>query len=113
MRETSLGLVPDLTGTHPLVRVVGYPQALEICATGRWVDAAEALRLGLATSVVEPDALDASVTTLVSSLLAAPAGAVRSTKAVLRGAVVNDPETQRRLERETQVPLIRGMLGTP
>jgi enoyl-CoA hydratase/carnithine racemase len=94
------------------VRVVGYPRALEICATGRWVDAQEALRLGLATSVVEPDALDDAVSTLVSALLAAPAGAVRSTKAVLRGAVGNDPVAQRRLERETQVPLIRGMLGT-
>ncbi len=112
MRETSLGLVPDLTGTHPLVSVVGYPRALEICVTGRWVEAEEALRIGLATTVVEPDALDDAVSTLVSALLAAPAGAVRSTKAVLRGAVVNDPVAQRRLERETQVPLIRGMLGT-
>ena len=34
MRETSLGLVPDLTGTHPLVALVGYARALEICATG-------------------------------------------------------------------------------
>jgi enoyl-CoA hydratase/carnithine racemase len=111
MRETSLGLVPDLTGTHPLVRVVGYPRALEICATGRWVDADEALRIGLATSVVEPDALDETVTGLTAALLAAPLTAVRATKSVLRGAVVNDPAAQRRLERETQVPLIRGMLG--
>ena len=112
MRETSLGLVPDLTGTHPLVRVVGYPRALEICATGRWVGAEEALQLGLATSVVEPEALDDAVTTLTTALLAAPVSAVRATKAVLRGALVNDPSAQRRLERETQVPLIRGMLGT-
>jgi enoyl-CoA hydratase/carnithine racemase len=111
MREASLGLVPDLTGTHPLVRVVGYPRALEICATGRWIDAAEALRLGLATSVSEPDDLDRAVEELVSALLAAPADAVRATKSVLRGALVNDVPAQRRLERETQVPLIRGMLG--
>ena len=37
MRETSLGLVPDLGGTAPLVRLVGYARALEICATGRFV----------------------------------------------------------------------------
>ena len=61
MRETSLGLVPDLTGTHPLVRAVGYARALEICVTGRWVDAAEALSLGLATSVTEPEGLDDAV----------------------------------------------------
>lgn len=111
MRETSLGLVPDLTGTHPLVRAVGYARALEICVTGRWVDADEALRLGLATSVVAPDALDAAVSGLTAALLSAPVDAVRATKSVVRGAVGNDPPSQRRLERETQVPLIRGMLG--
>src|SRR2546421_2713998 len=37
MRETSLGLVPDLTGTKPLVELVGYARALDICATGRFV----------------------------------------------------------------------------
>ena len=111
MRETSLGIVPDLTGTHPLVRTVGYPRALEICATGRWVDADEALRLGLATSVVEPDELDDAVGDLASALLSAPSAAVRATKRLLRGALVNDVPGQRRLERETQVPLIRGMLG--
>jgi enoyl-CoA hydratase/carnithine racemase len=110
MRETSLGLVPDLTGTHPLVRAVGYQRALELCGTGRWVDAQEALRLGIATTVVEPDALDDAVSGLVAALLAAPATALRSTKKVLRGALTNDPESQRRLERETQLPLIRGML---
>jgi enoyl-CoA hydratase/carnithine racemase len=44
MKETGLGLVPDLTGTHPLVDAVGYSRALEICLTGRWVEAASASR---------------------------------------------------------------------
>ena len=52
MRETSLGLVPDLAGTAPLVRLVGYARALEICATGRAVHADEAVRLGLAQVAV-------------------------------------------------------------
>ena len=111
MRETSLGLVPDLGGTYPLVALVGYARALGMCVTGRWVDAAEALRLGLATSVVEPDALDDAVAELTAALLSAPASAVRATKSVLRGALVNDVHAQRRLERETQLPLIRGMIG--
>ncbi|HSN06237.1 MAG TPA: enoyl-CoA hydratase/isomerase family protein [Candidatus Angelobacter sp.] len=111
MRETSLGLVPDLGGTYPLVALVGYARALEMCATGRWVDAAEALRLGLATSVVEPEALDDAVAEVTAALLSAPASAVRATKSVLRGALVNDVRGQRRLERETQLPLIRGMIG--
>ena len=52
MAEVSLGLVPDLGGTKPLVDLVGYARALEICATGRRVGAAEALAMGLANLVV-------------------------------------------------------------
>jgi enoyl-CoA hydratase/carnithine racemase len=57
MAETSLGLVPDLTGTLPLVRAVGYARAAEICLTGRRVAAEEALRIGLVNSVVGLEAL--------------------------------------------------------
>ena len=39
MKESALGLVPDLTGTKPLVESVGYARALEICATARMVGA--------------------------------------------------------------------------
>lgn len=46
MAETSLGLVPDLGGTHALRALAGYSRALEICATGRQVAAAEAARIG-------------------------------------------------------------------
>lgn len=73
MRETSLGLVPDLTGTHPLVGLVGYARALEICATGRFVHADEAVRTGLANLAVPADELDGTVTDLAAALLAAPA----------------------------------------
>src|SRR5215216_137937 len=52
MKEPALGLVPDLTGTRPLVEIVGYSRALEICATARHVLADEARELGLATAVV-------------------------------------------------------------
>lgn len=108
MRETTLGLVPDLTGTYPLVRTVGYSRAVELCATGRWVDADEALRLGLATAVVPAEELEAATAALVASLLAAPEAALRATKAVLRAAVgAPDAPTQRRTEREAQVPLLR------
>lgn len=109
MKEPSLGLVPDLTGTHPLVRAVGYGRALEMCATGRWVGADEAVAWGLATSV-QPD-LDAGVESLVASLLGAPEASLRATKKVLRGALVHDAPAQRRYERETQVALLRGLLA--
>lgn len=111
MRETTLGIVPDLTGTHNLVRLVGYSRALEICATGRWVPVEEAAALGLANLVVGPDVLDAAVHDLVGTLLAAPAAAVSATKALLRQAVDTPADTARRAERETQVGLIRALVG--
>ena len=59
MREPELGLVPDLTGTKPLVDLVGLPRALEICVSARTIDAAEARELRLAEWVVSGDDLDA------------------------------------------------------
>ncbi|KAB8157495.1 enoyl-CoA hydratase/isomerase family protein [Streptomyces sp. 3MP-14] len=102
MRETSLGLVPDLGGTHPLVGLVGYGRALEICATGRAVHAAEAERIGLANLVVPADQLAAATDDLVAALLAAPRGALIETKALLRAATHQDYDTQRAAERAAQ-----------
>jgi len=42
IKEPALGLVPDLTGTKPLVEIVGLPRAIELCLTARTLDAAEA-----------------------------------------------------------------------
>ncbi|MFD9862757.1 enoyl-CoA hydratase/isomerase family protein [Streptomyces alboflavus] len=111
MRETSLGLVPDLTGTHPLVSLVGYARALEICATGRFVQAAEAERIGLANLVVPGDQLDAAAQDLAAALLAAPRDAVIETKALLQGAVGRSYEEQRRAERAAQARRLRDLAG--
>nr|BFE80219.1 hypothetical protein GCM10020093_028200 [Planobispora longispora] len=54
MKEPALGLVPDLTGTKPLVDLVGVSRAVEICLTARVVGAEEAAGLGLAALVVAP-----------------------------------------------------------
>jgi enoyl-CoA hydratase/carnithine racemase len=112
MAETSLGLVPDLGGTAPLVQAVGYPRALEICLTGRRVGAAEAERLGLATLVVPADDLDAAVADLVAALLAPPRAAVTETKALLlRAAAGGDRAGQEAAERAAQVRRLRDLAG--
>ena len=108
MRETSLGLVPDLTGTAHLVAAVGYARALEICTTGRWVGAAEAKAIGLATAVVPADELDAAVSDLVDALLAAPEESLRETLKLLRGALSRPPREQQAAERAAQARLLRG-----
>ena len=86
MAEVSLGLVPDLGGTTPLVRLVGYARALEICATGRRVGAEEALAMGLANLVVPPEDLDDAVRDLTAALLSGARDAVVEIKALLAGA---------------------------
>ena len=107
MRESSLGLVPDLTGTKPLVECVGYARALEICVTARSVAADEAVAIGLALTSVPPADLDATVADLVGALTSPLPGVVRETKALLLGAAQRDLDGQRRLEREAQTRRFR------
>ncbi|WP_306322464.1 MULTISPECIES: enoyl-CoA hydratase/isomerase family protein [unclassified Streptomyces] len=111
MRETSLGLVPDLTGTHPLVSLVGYARALEICVTGRYVHADEAVRGGLANvSVPEAELADAT-RDLVAALVAAPRDAVIETKTLLQGAAGRTLDDQRTAERAAQARRLRDLAG--
>lgn len=109
MREPSLGLVPDLGGTRPLVELVGYPRALEICATGRWVRAAEATALGLAELAVPRADLDTATDDLAAALLESPPGAVAATKALLRDAASRTAEAQLAAERRAQIARLRAL----
>ncbi|MGW3246705.1 enoyl-CoA hydratase/isomerase family protein [Streptomyces sp. NPDC001070] len=111
MRETSLGLVPDLTGTKPLVELVGYARALEICATGRFIGAQEAWSTGLANIHVPAAELDATVEDLAADLLAAPRDAVIETKALLREAAGRSYDGQRAAERAAQGRRLRDLAG--
>jgi enoyl-CoA hydratase/carnithine racemase len=111
MKEPALGLVPDLTGTKPLVEIVGYARALEICATARNVSAEEARDLGLATAVVPAAELDATTADLIEAILANAAGAVRETKALLRGAAEAELDDQRLREREAQLRRFRELVA--
>src|SRR5215470_16408526 len=107
MKEPALGLVPDLTGTKPLVDIVGLPRALELCLTARTVTAAEALLLRLAELVVPAAELDAAVADLVAALLATDAAAARATKGLLQLAGGRSLAEQAAEERRVQALLIR------
>ena len=112
MRETSLGLVPDLTGTHPLVSLVGYARALEICATGRFVHAEEAERTGLANLVVPADELDAAVRDLAARAARRAARRGRSRpRRCCSGAGGRTYDEQRAAERAAQARRLRDLAG--
>lgn len=103
MKEPALGLVPDLTGTKPLVDIVGVHRATEICLTARRVEAEEARELGLATLVVPTGELDGAVSDAVSALLEIDPGAATATKGLLQAAPDHTLEEQAAVERRAQI----------
>jgi enoyl-CoA hydratase/carnithine racemase len=85
--EVTLGVIPGAGGTQRLPRLIGAGPALDLILTGRRIDAAEALALGLVNRVVAPEALDDVVEELLAKLVANGALAMACAKeAVLRGA---------------------------
>jgi enoyl-CoA hydratase len=62
--EVRLGVIPGIGGSQRLTRAVGKAKAMELCLTGRTMDAAEAERAGLVSRIVPAaDLLDDAQTT--------------------------------------------------
>ena len=55
--EIKLGVMPGAGGTQRLTRAVGKAKAMDLCLTGRMMDAAEAERSGLVSRIVPADQL--------------------------------------------------------
>ncbi len=73
----------------PLHDLIGGAAARELCLTGRRIDAAEALRLGLVSEVVAPDALRERALDVAATIARAPRELVMRTKAkiIARAAI--------------------------
>jgi len=56
--ETGAGMIPGVAGTQTAARRLGLGRALDWCITGRWIDAHEALLVGLVADVVPLAELD-------------------------------------------------------
>jgi enoyl-CoA hydratase/carnithine racemase len=97
--EISLGIIPGAGGTQRLPRLVGPAKAKELIFTGRFVDADEALRIGLVDEVVPAEDVYTAARDLAARFVGGPAIALRAAKeAVDRGLEV-DLDTGLEIER--------------
>ena len=70
--ETGAGMIPGVAGTQTAARRLGLGRGLDLCITGRWIDAQEALLIGLVAEVVGPASLDRRALGLARELGRAP-----------------------------------------
>jgi len=83
-RRWNIGLADG--GTQRLPRIVGYRRAMELIVTGRVIDAAEALRIGLVNEVVPSGTCRARAVELAHTIAALPQPAIRTDhEAIVRG----------------------------
>ncbi|MFJ4793865.1 enoyl-CoA hydratase [Kitasatospora purpeofusca] len=73
--EIKLGVIPGIGGSQRLTRAIGKAKAMELCLTGRTMDAEEAERAGLVSRIVPADRLldEALATATTIAAMSAPA----------------------------------------
>ncbi len=81
--EIKLGVIPGFGGTQRLSRLIGKGKALELCLTGRKIQAQEALAVGLINEIVIPDMLVERAIAFLEGIICQPPLAVRSIMATI------------------------------
>jgi enoyl-CoA hydratase/carnithine racemase len=105
--EIKWGLVPDMSGTQTLRRLVRLDVAKELTFTGRVVSGTEAVELGLATRVATDPR--AAALELAAEIAAKSPNAIRAGKQLLDASGVIPVAEGLRLEEKLQI----GLIGSP
>ena len=90
----SLGLCPEAASSLLLPALAGYQRAAEKLMFGESFDAAEAREMGLVNQILPAAELASFARERAHKLAALPAGALRTTKALMRGAHLQAVEAQ-------------------
>ena len=91
--ETGLGITPGFGGTQRLPRIVGAAKAKELILTAKTIGAAEALSIGLVSSVVPTEELMDKAFELAGMICANAQVAVRQSKAAINRGLQTDMDT--------------------
>ncbi|WP_077324486.1 enoyl-CoA hydratase/isomerase family protein [Virgibacillus siamensis] len=105
----NIGLVPDSGFMYMLPRLIGYAKALEIAVLGKPITGDEALALGLATKVIEPEDWDEQVQQFSGKIAAMPTKAFSLIKRYMLDGMEQSYEAF--LDKEAQAQRIAGMSG--
>ena len=97
--EILLGVIPGAGGTQRLPRLIGPARAKDLIFTGRIVDAAEALAIGLADKVVPDAEVYQAAQELAAQYAAGPALALRAAKQAIDKGLEVDLATGLEIER--------------
>jgi enoyl-CoA hydratase/carnithine racemase len=97
--EILLGVIPGAGGTQRLSRLVGASRAKEIIFSGRFVDASEALAIGLADKVVPASEVYTASREWAATFVGAASFAVRAAKEAIDRGLEVDLETGLEIER--------------
>jgi enoyl-CoA hydratase/carnithine racemase len=98
--EILLGIIPGAGGTQRLPRLVGPARAKDLVFTGRFVEAAEALAIGLVDRVVAPDDVYSAARSLVAPFATGPAYALRAAKEAIDRGLEVPLDTGLEIERQ-------------
>ncbi len=98
--EVGLGVTPGWGGTQRLPREIGNGWASYLCLSGRMIDAAAALRVGLVQAVFPQAELMTEALKLAAELAAKPPLAVRYIKSQIHHALNVDIEAGHEIERD-------------
>jgi enoyl-CoA hydratase/carnithine racemase len=96
--EILLGIIPGAGGTQRLTRLVGRSKAKDLVFSGRFVDADEALAIGLADVVVPPAEVYSTAVAMASAYAEGPAVALAMAKKAIDEGIEMDLDAGLRLE---------------
>lgn len=99
--EIKIGCIPGIGGTQRLTRVIGRARAMDMILTGRMIDAAEALQMGLVSRVVPAEELEKTSHEIAQTIASYARDMTQMARACINMAEQTTLDAGVRYERQT------------